>query len=168
MAFPENSQNETPMDHNEMMENIERAKSNPSIGGELPKQESNKDVLLKILGFSSPKSSKPASPQKEEKKIEPPSIWKGAYETAKTGDITHMVGKSGPWKDFSTVSDPEVRKKMLELRDKFFPAGKSYINKRDTEFKVNELKRNIPYAQPSDAEAGRKFIEELKAKNLIK
>ena len=103
-----------------------------------------------------------------EKKIETPkqvaSVFSGAYKTAKTKDLSFRMGKTGAWKDYSTIANREVREKLLKIRDDFFPKNSTYVKQRDIEIKKTQLERKMSYMSGNDLVAAKTFLKEIDEK----
>ncbi len=105
------------------------------------------------------------------KEAEKESFFKsvGGYRVARMRDVRLKIGRdSQGFRDFRGVIKPEVRKHLIELRDKFFPATQGYV--REDRFKIQsrrEIDRRKQYATGDELVALHKFEEELKDKHLL-
>ena len=93
----------------------------------------------------------------------------GGYRAARTRDVYFKIGRDAQgYRDFRSVVNPDVRKHLIELRDKFFPKSQAYV--REDKFKMaarREIDRRKQYAGGNELVALHKFEQELKDKHLL-
>ena len=90
----------------------------------------------------------------------------GPYKAARTKMAHFFIGRSGGYSDFKNFTNvtSEVRKKMVELRDKTFPKNQEFVNQQILQTRLNALKRGISYMNPNDRTATNAFLKEIKDK----
>ena len=106
--------------------------------------------------------------KKETKEKAAPSVFSGAYGTAKTKLLAFDIGKKDGYYDFKSHGvSPTVRQKMVELKERLFPKGQEYTKKYNLQMEVNKIKRELGYKSGDDHTATVRFLKEVADKTGI-
>lgn len=93
--------------------------------------------------------------------IEKPTIFSGTYGSAKARNVMLRLGSEHGWKDYKWVPNPTVRKEMQGLDERFFK-GKTFVTRKDRDFIIRNLNKEIPYYLGAKKLAAEQWRERLK------
>jgi hypothetical protein len=94
----------------------------------------------------------------EEKK----SVFEGPYHLGDKREVMKGITAQDGLKDFTFISDMDLRRQVMELHQQFL-GGESgdYIKEEDIDRIKQQISRDLPYKQGTQAAAAKKYLDLL-------